>query len=200
MKKWTCEYEINYWDTVSDDECKHKIKKKYDYFKVEEIILKYFNGTPNVAIDIAGGMWGGALQFFNAKHKILVDYLADKFKNEGKLPKDVEIFNNTFCNLPFENNSVDVIFCWEALDHCNNITEFKTAQKEILRVLSKGGILFFEMPMRKSQINGHLISIQQINHDELINGFSGLQILQRIDKAQSFGSPNPFILIMQKEI
>lgn len=196
MEKWNPKYEMEYWNGVTDISCKNKIASKYKYFNVDGIIADHFIKTPNIAIDIAGGMFGGALQYFNANKKILIDYLADEFVKMGKIPADVKAQKGNFCNLPFENKTVDVIFCWEALDHCNSLEDFQIAQQEINRVLAPKGILFFEMPIRPKPINGHLISLECINRDEIVNGFNGT-VLKRLDKGPQFKSPNPIMLIIK---
>lgn len=47
------------------------------------------------------------------------------------------------CNLPFEDNSYDVIFCNHVLEH---IPDDTTAIKEMYRVLKKGGWGIFQIP------------------------------------------------------
>ena len=48
----------------------------------------------------------------------------------------------TITNLPFENNSIDLILCSDILEH----VEDKEAVKEIKRVLKPKGILIFSVP------------------------------------------------------
>lgn len=47
------------------------------------------------------------------------------------------------CNLPFESNSFDVVFCNHVLEH---IEDDKKAMKELYRVLKKGGMGIFQVP------------------------------------------------------
>lgn len=47
------------------------------------------------------------------------------------------------CNLPFEDNSFDVIFCNHVLEH---IPDDKKAMQELFRVLKKGGFGIFQIP------------------------------------------------------
>ncbi len=47
------------------------------------------------------------------------------------------------CNLPFEDNSFDVIFCNHVLEH---IPDDKKAMQELFRVLIKGGFGIFQIP------------------------------------------------------
>ena len=47
------------------------------------------------------------------------------------------------CNLPFENNTYDVVFCNHVLEH---IEDDKKAMSELLRVLKPGGMGIFQIP------------------------------------------------------
>ncbi|PID68737.1 MAG: SAM-dependent methyltransferase [Flavobacteriales bacterium] len=48
------------------------------------------------------------------------------------------------CNLPFEDNSFEIIFCNHVLEHIPND---KMAMKELYRVLKPGGMGIFQIPM-----------------------------------------------------
>ena len=52
------------------------------------------------------------------------------------------------CDLPFEDNSFDTIFCNHVLEHIPND---KKAMEELYRVLKKGGIGFFQIPQDLSR-------------------------------------------------
>ncbi len=52
------------------------------------------------------------------------------------------------CDLPFKNNSYDVIFCNHVLEH---ITEDKKAMSELYRVLKPGGWGVFQVPQNVHQ-------------------------------------------------
>ena len=47
------------------------------------------------------------------------------------------------CNLPFENNSFDIVFCNHVLEH---IEDDKKAMSELFRVLKPGGMGIFQIP------------------------------------------------------
>ena len=47
------------------------------------------------------------------------------------------------CDLPFENDSFDIIFCNHVLEH---IRDDQKAMKELFRVLKKGGMGIFQVP------------------------------------------------------
>lgn len=52
------------------------------------------------------------------------------------------------CNLPFENNSFDIIFCNHVLEHIPNDTK---AMQELYRVLKKGGMAILQIPQDLSK-------------------------------------------------
>jgi len=52
------------------------------------------------------------------------------------------------CNLPFENNEFDVVFCNHVLEHIPNDTK---AMEELYRVLKKGGFGIFQIPQDLSR-------------------------------------------------
>ena len=52
------------------------------------------------------------------------------------------------CNLPFDDNSFDVVFCNHVLEHITNDTK---AMQELFRVLKKGGFGIFQIPQDLSR-------------------------------------------------
>jgi SAM-dependent methyltransferase len=52
------------------------------------------------------------------------------------------------CDLPFKNNSFDVVFCNHVLEH---ITDDKKAMQELFRVLKRGGFGIFQIPQDLSR-------------------------------------------------
>ena len=55
-------------------------------------------------------------------------------------------------NIPFDNNTFDVVFATVVLEHVNNI---ELSMKEMLRVLKPGGVLFASLPNINSFYEGH---------------------------------------------
>jgi SAM-dependent methyltransferase len=126
-------------------------------------------------IDIGGGMYGGALQFFKGgENRLLFDYLADVYVDRKKLPTDIKAVKGNFDKLPFPDNSVDVIFAWEVLDHALTKDHFIRGQKEIVRVLKNDGLLFFNHPIPQRKKKGHTIIV---NPNQILNGFKDLQLV-----------------------
>jgi ubiquinone/menaquinone biosynthesis C-methylase UbiE len=143
------------------------------------VVLSCFkNRTADISIDVGGGKYGGALYFFNlANKRILVDKLASTFKKEVKL-KNIEYVNSDFSKLPFGDNSIDIIFAWEVLDHANSKQHFKEGQHELVRVLKKDGLLFFQNPMRLKPTDNHPVTMSV---SEVIDNFSELDVLSNIE-------------------
>ena len=52
------------------------------------------------------------------------------------------------CDLPFKDNSFDVVFCNHVLEH---ITDDKKAMQELFRVMKKGGFGIFQIPQDMSR-------------------------------------------------
>ena len=72
------------------------------------------------------------------------------------------------CNLPFKDNTYDVIFCNHVLEHIPDDTK---AMRELYRVLKKGGMGIFQIP-------------QDLNRDVT---FEDNSITDRKERAKIFG-------------
>ena len=72
------------------------------------------------------------------------------------------------CNLPFQDNSFDVIFCNHVLEHIPNDTR---AMQELFRVLKKGGFGIFQIP-------------QDISREKT---FEDASITDKIERTKIFG-------------
>ncbi|CAM1356105.1 MULTISPECIES: class I SAM-dependent methyltransferase [Tenacibaculum] len=94
--------------------------------------------------------------FFSSKKKFRVLHIAPeqcfldifrKQKNLEYITSDLESpiadVKADICNLPFENNSFDVIFCNHVLEHIQDDTK---AMNELFRVMKTGGFGIFQIP------------------------------------------------------
>lgn len=99
--------------------------------------------------------------FFTSKTKLKVLHIApeqcflDIFKKQQNLTyttSDLESpiadVKADICDLPFKDNSFDVVFCNHVLEH---ITDDKKAMKELFRVMKKGGFGIFQIPQDMSR-------------------------------------------------
>ncbi len=95
-------------------------------------------------------------EFFKATKKIKILHIAPeqcfldifrKQKNLDYTTSDLESpiadVKADICDLPFKDNSYDVIFCNHVLEHIPNDTK---AMQELYRVLKKGGFGIFQIP------------------------------------------------------
>ncbi|WP_299016316.1 class I SAM-dependent methyltransferase [uncultured Polaribacter sp.] len=94
--------------------------------------------------------------FFTSTEKIKVLHIApeqcflDLFKKQKNLEyttSDIESpiadVKADICDLPFKDNSFDVVFCNHVLEHIKDDTK---AMQELFRVLKKGGFGIFQIP------------------------------------------------------
>lgn len=85
----------------------------------------------------------GLVFFFGAKNSVGVDPLADHYaKLFPAWQKHVQTFTAFGEQLPFEDDSFDVVLCDNVVDHAENPRKIV---EEIARVLAPGGILYFEV-------------------------------------------------------
>ncbi len=101
--------------------------------------------------------------FFTSSKKIKTLHIAPeqcflkifkKQKNLDYITSDLESpiadVKADICNLPFEDDSFDVVFCNHVLEH---IPDDKKAMQELFRVLKKGGFGVFQIPQDMSREN-----------------------------------------------
>jgi SAM-dependent methyltransferase len=99
--------------------------------------------------------------FFTSKKKKKVLHIAPeqcfldifrKQKNLDYITSDIESpiadVKADICNLPFKDNSFDVVFCNHLLEHISNDTK---AMQELYRVLKPGGMGIFQIPQDTSR-------------------------------------------------
>ena len=101
--------------------------------------------------------------FFSSSKKIKTLHIAPeqcflkifkKQKNLDYITSDLESpiadVKADICNLPFKDDSFDVVFCNHVLEH---IPDDKKAMQELFRVLKKGGFGVFQIPQDMSREN-----------------------------------------------
>ena len=99
--------------------------------------------------------------FFSSKEKLKTLHIApeqcflDIFRNQKNLEyitSDLESpiadVKADICDLPFQDNEFDVVFCNHVLEHIPND---KKAMRELFRVLKKGGFGIFQIPQDLSR-------------------------------------------------
>lgn len=155
---WTKKAEMVYWTAKEDDYYLSNIRFKYETLNVQE----YFPNKVNLAVDVGGGKFGGALYYFqSSEKKILVDALAPEFRQLGNLPEHIDTITADFANIPLKDAVADSVFCWNTLDHCNSISHFFAGITEVIRLLKQGGLLFLTVPLRDKPNDNHPVCIKQ---------------------------------------
>ena len=92
--------------------------------------------------------------FFTAEHKVLHIAPEQCFVDRFRKMKNLDYITSDLyspladvkadiCDLPFEDNSYDVVFCNHVLEH---IEDDKKAMSELYRVLKPGGFGIFQIP------------------------------------------------------
>jgi len=188
--KWTIAYGENYWDSHTREECRLKVLRKWDTFRADRFLP---SGELDVVLDVGGGKYGGALEFVRARRRVLVDLLPE---DSLQLPEGVEFFRSDFSCIDMPDGIASVIICLEALDHASSMNHFRKAQSEMFRLMCVGGLLLFEMPLRRSPRDGHPVAP---GIGEVLRGFSDLKILFRRDRLPSVGSGKRMCLVARKE-
>ena len=127
-------------------------------------------------IELGAGPFSGFLPLFNAKRKVSVDPLNDRYKQDGfKMFDDIEYITDYFEDINF-TEKFDAFFSKNSLDHGE--MSFKTLEK-IYSILNDGGKFYLLVNLRtEEQLNvGHDHSL---THEDFISEASrcGFKILK----------------------
>jgi len=114
-----------------------EIQKKNIIWKVlcEFFFQKYIN-KDSIVLDIGAG-YCEFINNINCKEKYAIDLSEDtpSFANP-----DIKVFNNSSTNLFFlSDNSIDMVFMSNFLEHLKNKEEVVRTLSEVMRVLKVGG-------------------------------------------------------------
>jgi ubiquinone/menaquinone biosynthesis C-methylase UbiE len=105
-----------------------------------------------------------------------VDYSPLALRKAQKRNPKATILEGDITNLPFDNNSFDVVVCSEVLEH---ILDYKTAVSEIIRVTRKGGRMIISVPNERNWTIGRLVTLRfPIKLKEHLNSFTPLQLIE----------------------
>jgi len=185
-KPWTKQFELEFWMAYEDGYYLDRVRAKYELFGVND----YFDKKVDLAVDVGGGKFGGALYFFKQAHrKVLIDILAKDYLRMNTIPDDVTTISSDFGDLLLEDDSVDALFAWSVLDHALTKKHFYKGQAELARVLRPNGLLFFEQLLSDTPKDGHTIVLSE---DEVLSGFKRLVKLEVM-------SPDRFYAVFTKE-
>ncbi len=109
---------------------------------VADAIIPNLTDTHQRHLDISAG-WGHLIRRLKARKPDLESWACD-FKlmpDLGDIPGKEADLNKG--DLPFEDNSFDLVTCTEAIEHIEN---FRVATREAFRVLKPGGLFFVSAP------------------------------------------------------
>lgn len=178
---WTPDWElVQYWDKVVASK---ELTEKYARELKEDLArfpLELMPTQLKTLVDVGAGAFGGILPYFpHAERKIMVDPLALTFKERYGYTAEFECLEGYCRHLPLEDESVDVLFCIETLDHCNSVEEFGKSVAELKRVLKTGGLLFFMLPLRAVAREGHFISLQNMPRRDVLDLFNDMRFLKK---------------------
>lgn len=193
LAKWSKDYELShYWDVIDRQDYLNQMAIKMNRLRVDRFAPAV---NPQVCVDVGGGKYGGALHFYTkGRHRVVVDALADTFE-----PIDGISFLPGYSNsLPIAANSVDVLFCIECLDHCDDFLDLFESLAQLTHVLAPGGILFFQMPLRAAPIEGHPVSSLIVEPGQIIDFLNGpgFELLYRDQISGT--SPRDLYLVIKK--
>jgi len=129
-------------------------------------------------LDIACGEgYGSNLISEVAEHIYAIDIDQEAINNakEKYIKKNLEFKCSSIENIPLENNSVDVILCFETIEH---VSDYIKALKELKRVLKKEGLLIISTPNKTNYTDRtgyhnpfHIHEFIKSEFNELLSGF-----------------------------
>jgi|GEM_PF-3317932 SAM-dependent methyltransferase len=131
--------EIDYWVKVTKKGEKVPFKSMYRFHEILSILsdVRNLSFDREKIIDIGSGPKCGILPFLNGGFKVAIDPLF-KVRNIVDMRGNVNPLIAVTENLPLENDSFDVIFSVNMLDHTKDPS---LTIKEIYRITKKGGIV-----------------------------------------------------------
>ncbi len=137
------------------------------YFSLPEEFYDHKN-----ILDIGCGPRGSLEWADNAKQRIGVDPLAEKYMDLGAKEHRMAYVNGYVENLPFPDNSFDIISSFNSLDHVDNI---EAACHEIKRTLKVGGLFLLIVDIHQYST---LTEPQTMNWKFVMHHFSDFEILE----------------------
>jgi 2-polyprenyl-3-methyl-5-hydroxy-6-metoxy-1,4-benzoquinol methylase len=171
-RPWTLKEVGEFWDRVTDyDEVNEQL---YTYFRrftnSYDLAIEYLAKNSYNMIDIQARSGKGSLfwhEMGRIKSSVCVDFsdflisLADKrLKGSGI---DYSIVKILDFPLPFEEGRFDLVCSYETIEH---IYDYRTFFDELVRVLSRDGILILTCPNRAWEWVHWLSAAININHSE----------------------------------
>jgi len=153
-------------------------------------LLKLIGNVTNKKILDAGCGEGYFLSLINSKEKFGVELSEKRVSEALKLYPQLKIKIADVNNLPFEDDTFDVIVCSEVLEH---VSGYQKALKEFKRCVKKDGHIVLSFPNEPTVSFGRLLllkfPIHEIDH---INSISPGNITKILGKKYQASNVPPF--------
>ncbi len=118
-------------------------------------------------LDIACGSGYGTKLISNKANKVYgidVDPNAIVYAKKHYAAKNIEYISGDGVSIPLKNNSVDIVICYETIEHIEKYEKFMT---EINRILKKSGQLLLSTPNEIEYAEGNHFHIHEFEYNEL---------------------------------
>lgn len=194
--KWKEINEFSYWKNRKKEEGE-LANSHYEYYYTSHFGIEKSFYNNKVLLDIGCGPRGSLEWAKNARRRIGLDPLADKYLKLGASKHTMEYLSSGAETIPLEDDQCDVIFSFNSLDHVKDIDN---TVKEIKRCLAPNGnfLLLVEVNHPPTVCEPHNLSPKRILDlfgpefkalDVQVFRTEVLGIYQSIDKGRLFDNP-----------
>jgi len=171
------------------------IQKKI-HFKRYQNLRKFMGNVSDKKVLDAGAGEGFFLSSFSCEKKIGLELSKERIKRSKKLFPNLKIKHGDVRELPFEDESLDVIICSEVLEH---VEGYEKGISELKRCLKKNGHLILSFPNEFMVNIGRLIllkfPIHELDHVNSIKPKNIKKLLgEKYQTAHVPALPYPFCL------
>lgn len=148
--------EFKWWTKQNLKDTERELKSVFRYF----FGLKFDAFADKTVLDVGAGPVG-FVSFISGKKKIAIEPLKNRFEEIFELPKYVEYVATRSEDMALENDSIDVILCFNVLSHTQDPEK---VLQEIDRVLKcDGGIFYFGMKFDSHDtLHPHIFSREEM--------------------------------------
>ena len=137
------------------------ISKWIHDWRIKSLIKLIGNVTDKVILD-AGSGEGFFLSKIKAKEKYGIEISEKRLRRSQNLVPNMDVISGDVTNLPFDDETFDVIVCSEVLEHVN---DFQKALLEFKRCLKPSGILVVSFPNEQTVAFGRLLILKFPLHE-----------------------------------
>jgi ubiquinone/menaquinone biosynthesis C-methylase UbiE len=166
------EVEIAYWRRVLKESNGRFYNGHFQsrYTDLFSLSTDHFAGKR--ILDIGCGPLGSLAWADNAAERVGVDPLADRYRKLNQQLKGMQLVKAGSEALPFEDAHFDVVSCFNALDHVEDV---ERSVAEITRVLASGGdlLIIVEIDHPATLTEPHRLT------EEILDSFKSCRVLTR---------------------